>query len=852
MGSTTANKKEIVDYLWDWAGNSDWAKLLVHKVISAEAPLAMADREEVFTYFLQSIGLGKGLPPITIKKPSYTPTSKRIELLALSKVTGVNKLAKEQTIEFAPNLTVIYGENGSGKTGYGRILKNVGFSYDQNNTILSNIFGETEPQSAKIDFKANDTLETFIWRGNNKNDDLANISVFNNNCVQISLDGSRQLIVSPIGFHLFNLISLELSALDVLFQDKKKEYPVQISWIESLKPNTPQQVFINKLSKDSSDQKLIELSIFGSEQKKVLLEKEEEIKSINAELLQKEIQLLKMQIAELNTINSKVEKTKEVLNAEVWKNLIDFNKSIAELEKNSQQGISEFALTKGIEFYETNEFKIFLNSAEAYIKKIGRTSYPQDTDVCIYCRQTLDSDAKELIESYRKLLNDKTEEKLVELKKLKKELIKSLSETDTVLKLSYPSFGNDENNNPIQPEELKDYNRDLEILKKKFIYDEITEKLYFNLDYDNFKIFISNKSKQLQDSLTTKIETLTNIETKETELKNIIAELKDRKYLSEKVEEIRKVIQNYKTLSVLDKNAKSFSTTSISKKTSQAREELISQDFIKIFQEELKLIRRSGIPVELSFGTDKGKTRINHNISKHQLLDILSEGEQKTIALAEFFTELQLDNIKAPVVLDDPVNSLDHKIIDSLANRIIQLSEQRQVVIFTHSVLLFNSLLNLSDQPRFKQLKYKFYNARKEYDFVGVITEAEEEKNKVKENIKNIDKLLKNNPKGRSEVEVAKEGFGELRSAIELCIEHEIFYGTIQRYQKHVSLGKFIQVNAEGLGKHKDTIYDMYERCCGFINAHSNPEQVCNDPTIDDLKAEFENFKKIRSEFLNN
>jgi len=380
---------------------------------------------------------------------------------------------------------------------------------------------------------------------------------------------------------------------------------------------------------------------------------------------------------------------------------------------------------------------------------------------------------------------------------------------------------------------------------------EITEGLVFNFKYDDFKTFISNKATQLQDSLTKKNELLTNIETKETELKKVIAELKDRKYLSAKVDEIRKVIGNYKTLSILNKYANSFSTSSISRKTSQAREELVSQDFNNIFQEELKALRKSGMPIELSFGTDRGKTKISHKISNHQLLEILSEGEQKTIALAEFLTELQLDNIKAPVIFDDPVNSLDHKIIDSFAKRIIRLSEQRQVVIFTHSVLLFNSLLFSSTQPNFKHLSYKFYNSLKEYDFVGVITEAEEEKNKVKQNIKNINTLINNKPKDRSEVEVAKEGFGELRSAIELCIEHEIFNGTIQRYQKHVSLGKFIQVNAEGLGKHKDTLNDMYERCCGFINAHSNPEPVYNDPTIEDLTADFEEFKKIRSEFAN-
>lgn len=849
MASITTNKKEIVDFLWDWAGNSDWAKLLVYKVVDNESSLLKTDREEVFKNFLQKAGLEKGLPTLAITKPSYSPTSKTIELSALSEVTGVNKLAKKQTITFAPNLTVIYGENGSGKTGYGRILKALGFSYDQNNTILSNIFGDAESQSAKIEFNANGNPETFTWVGENRNDDLSNISVFNNNCVQISLDGSRQLIVSPIGFHLFDLLSSELRALDGLLQEKKNEYPVQISWIENLNLNTPQQVFINALSKDSSDQKLIELSTFGDEQERELTAKELELSKLNKVLLQNEIRGLNAQRTDLNGIIEKVDQVKLVLNADIWQQLITINKSIAELEKNTQKGISEIASAKEIEFYETNEFKTFLSSAEAYIKKIDKLDYPQNEDVCIYCRQPLETDAKELLENYRRLLNDKSKEMLVKLRKSKQALIDSVKGIDTVLKLNQPSFGNDDKDNPIQPDELKTYNKGLEPLKKAFISGEVEEDSVFDFKYDEFKHFISNKTTLLQDYLERKNEILTNIKTKEKEIKNIISELKDRKYISTKADEIRKVIRNHKTLSILNKNANSFSTNSISRKTSQAREELISQDFNNIFQEELKALRKSEMPIKLSFGTDRGKTKLNHKISNHQLLEILSEGEQKSIALAEFLTELQLDNIKAPVIFDDPVNSLDHKIIDSFAKRVIRLSEQRQVVIFTHSVLLFNSLLYLNSKLSFKHFSHKFYNAQKEYDFVGVITDAEEEKNKVTLNIKKINNLINNKPKDRSEVEVAKEGFGELRSAIELCIEHEIFNGTIQRYQKHISLGKFLQINTDGLGKHKETLNDMYERCCGYINAHSNPEQICNDPTIEDLIADFEEFNKIHLEF---
>lgn len=231
------------------------------------------------------------------------------------------------------------------------------------------------------------------------------------------------------------------------------------------------------------------------------------------------------------------------------------------------------------------------------------------------------------------------------------------------------------------------------------------------------------------------------------------------------------------------------------------------------------------------------------------MIDILSEGEQKAIALAEFLTELQLDNIKAPVIFDDPVNSLDHNIIDDVARRLFRLSNERQVVIFTHSVLLFNSLLYFSKQPYFKVLNAKFYNSKNEYNETGFITEAEEEINSVKNYITKINGITNNTPKDKPESEIAEDGYGYLRSAIELCVEHEIFQGTVKRYQKNIALTSFVKVDGNTLDTNKEKLNEIFERCCGYIKGHSNPTEIHNDPTIAELKADFDEFKKIREAF---
>jgi hypothetical protein len=114
MASTTTAKKEIVDFLWEWAEpHGEWAKLLISTIVSTENDLPVTERQIVFDYFIDTLRINKNLPALTFIKPTYTPTGKQIELETLSEITGVNRLAKNQTLTFSKNLTVIFGENGT-------------------------------------------------------------------------------------------------------------------------------------------------------------------------------------------------------------------------------------------------------------------------------------------------------------------------------------------------------------------------------------------------------------------------------------------------------------------------------------------------------------------------------------------------------------------------------------------------------------------------------------------------------------------------------------------------------------------------------------------------------------------
>lgn len=851
MTSTTQNKKAIIDFLWEWAENhGDWSKLLISKLIMAESALSMTERETIFNYFLQSINLYSELPVLKIEKPTYTPTEKTIELESLSEITGVNKLAKNQTIEFAKNITIIYGENGTGKTGYSRILKTLGFSYDNNKTILSNVYATAEPQSATIKFKSNGNPKTFTWNGKNNDSELQNISVFNSSCVHFSIS-DRNLIVTPVGFHLFQLVSDELNALNQLLQRKIATHPTALLWLDNLTSGTPQHTFISTLSATSSEQKLKELSDFTTAHEEALKVKENELASLNSELLQSQIQTLRNQIAELDKIIEKIEEAKKQLNDRNWQALLSINKEISELESKTLIGLKDIADERGIEFYQTPEFNAFIQAAESYIKIIDRPDYPQEGDTCVYCLQPLDDSAKQLLKSYRTLLNDKTQENLEALKNKKARLIQLVSQqVDTNLIFHQHTFGTDENQTPVQPKEITDYNTNLGALKTTFITNAIVEGSTFTFDYQTVINFLNDKRTELNESLTQKSEALANLTTRESTLKNEIAELKDRKFLSGKVAEVKTAIANHKVIKTLNANLSSFNTNSISRKTSSAREELVRQDFEDIFKKELTALRKANIKIDLSFGTDRGSSKVFQNISRHSLADILSEGEQKAIALAEFLTELQLDNTKAPVIFDDPVNSLDHRIIDEVVKRLIELSKQRQVVVFTHSILMLHSFIQQSELEHHKQagVSFLFHRVKENFGVTGILDEVAEV-NSYTYYQKKLNAVLQVKPNGQDEAKLAAEGYGHLRSMIEITVENDLFKKTIKRYKKGVAFPSLLRVDGRKIDAYKGRLNDIYEKCCVSIDGHSSPEEIHTTPTINELKTDFEEFKKIRSQF---
>lgn len=74
----------------------------------------------------------------------------------------------------------------------------------------------------------------------------------------------------------------------------------------------------------------------------------------------------------------------------------------------------------------------------------------------------------------------------------------------------------------------------------------------------------------------------------------------------------------------------------------------------------------------------------NGNRKKPEL--ILSEGEQRIVALAAFFADATGRNELSPIIIDDPISSLDCNYEERAIKKIVELAKVRQVILFTHRI----------------------------------------------------------------------------------------------------------------------------------------------------------------------
>jgi len=156
---------------------------------------------------------------------------------------------------------------------------------------------------------------------------------------------------------------------------------------------------------------------------------------------------------------------------------------------------------------------------------------------------------------------------------------------------------------------------------------------------------------------------------------------------------------------------------SLNKAAKEASEELLNKDFGRRFEDECKALRAPN--VTLNFPGRQGQVTRRKLVASFKPNQVLSEGEQKALASADFLAEVTSVPPSSPVVFDDPITSVDYRRIHEVCGRIIALAGGHQIIVFTHNIWFAAGLLSKADKKN-----WKYYDIRLEGGDAGVVTAA--------------------------------------------------------------------------------------------------------------------------------
>lgn len=745
---------------------------------------------------------------------------------------GVNKLKSNSELNVSSGLTVIYGENGSGKSGYTRLLNNAFISRGDQD-ILPNIF-ENKPEQVSADFKFSIDGNNIEYKYPDDKDAYAFKTIRNFDAKSAADDMNRESEIdfAPSELSFFDkLLSacLEIQKrLDDEIEAKKMDNPVLKYF-----PNDGSALRqMKELTAKTEINDIRERFGITDDEK----EQYEQIKKEKAKLvaldINRQISLINQVLLFLIEAEKKYALYENITSNE---NIKIYNQQIKFLQKSKiiyeSDGIALFE-KDDIEQLGTKEWKEFINSAKKYYDKIN------NHEKCPLCGQKVDGD--DLLFKYWKFLESDAENNYniaKEAIRISKEGLKDLnliflvesSVQEQWLTENYKSE-TDIISNSFEAAELK-RNSILSCLENE---KETTEKLLE--DKPDFKGLIE-KIKQKKDSLNQE-----SINSRITECTRLENEFVDKSKVIELLPIIESYIEHLKWESIAEKCK--IKTRVITNKQKELFGKYVTDDYLKTFEQECQRLN-ADFNINIVSRGSSGKTLKKLQIKGNIPGKVLSEGEQRAISIANFLTEVSMDARNIGIVLDDPVCSLDHKRRSLIVKRLIEEAQIRQVVIFTHEITFF---MELKTEAERNGVMFEQETIRKICDQPGDIStlipwqgmNVKDRTGKLKNDLQKIVSVF-NSGDMDTYYYKAKEWCELLRESWERAVEEILFNDAIQRYNPCVQTQRLRKA------PFTHELYTELEHGMTECSAwcHDQARAInANIPSVDDLKSYIECFEK--------
>jgi hypothetical protein len=672
-----------------------------------EAACRLLDKGELdeldvsdFVALIKSPGPPAGTPRKYPSIAAGSAASTELRLDAIGPVVGIDALNPRTPLGFGSgNLTVVYGTNGSGKSGYTRIItKACGKPHSME--LKPNVYQSAPAKrECTFDYTLGGTKKTAVWLANAEPlNDLISVDVFDTDCGRFYLERDLVLSYEPTELALFSNLVDACKKVEAVLASEQRALVSKLPEIPAKHAATIAGKSYAALSKDITAEAFNEMLEWSAGDETILLEQRERLQIADPTTAAKAKREIKVRI---DAVRSALNQAVKALGEDTRDFIRSLETDAAAKRKAATEGAKALDSTTVLNGIGKSTWKAMWEAARAYSIK---EAYPDfnfpntgSEGRCVLCHQDLDEKAKRRLNSFEKFVKGSLESDATEAEKLLVDSLAALPvrpDAEALIASCQAAWLSETMQNDLESAWAK-----LEVLldelrEGNFIQDTspTIEPAILSLLSNLEKLSIATEA--LAKDLAADAISDDRIQTREN-----LSESEGRKWVTEQATSVRSEVVRLQQWSAYDEWQRKTSTTGISRKAGELSEVLITEAYIQRFNDELKKLGANKLQVELvktatSYGRSKHGIRLQDvMVDGIRVSEVLSEGERRIVALAAFLADVTSRESSSPFVFDDPISSLDQGFEEKVIARLIELSKDRQVLVFTHR-LSFLGIMN--------------------------------------------------------------------------------------------------------------------------------------------------------------
>lgn len=862
-----------VEDILDWSSTklSSWKQDALRR-LACQAALSKADYNEILNIIKHGVGFAlnpKPADPVPLDKTHFGSVSagSPLHIKSIRNVENVNRLVPAASLTFAPKgLTVVYGRNGSGKSGFVRIFRTAcrtRVEKVEKLKVLADVYGSGHgPQKAEIVIDNGGTEEIVTWTSGGKaHDGLLHVAVFDSSAAQLYVDSGSQIEFLPFGLalpHKLNELCVELkTALEA------ERGPIAAQLLVSVvnfpvPRQTKALVFYNGLSAKTGDDKIDEACKFSKDNQDRLDQLTRLLTgdaTTATDLVALSTWIGKV-IAECGVLadagsDAKLAEGREAKAAAVEARNLANQDSSKFFKDEPLPGVGGDSWRRL--WQAARDFSI----ADAYpAKEFPVVTLDAEKAACVLCHQPLEEAGANRLKRFEEFVSgkiakdaDDAEARVAAMLEAIPELdcfaaadwaarLDQISKRDSALGEALTGFKTGVESRLTLLTGLLEGDKKAEespppaaLASPVAELGKLTEALAKEVDVAKAAQDDKARAKLLEER----------------------AELEDRKVLSLNAATLKARRDLLKQDGLFAAALAEVATAAITKRANELVDIHLTKAVIERYDTERDALEIGHLKVGLA--RKSGKTNAAFQTHPGTTLtkfasEILSEGEQRALALAAFLTEVAITEGSGPIVIDDPVSSLDRQRGLRVAERIAAEAKNRQVIVFTHDLIFFNDLCQEADDEGVHAETVALFadgaNAGK-IDPAGVIWKGlnvDKRLKRIKNDSVAIKKLHGQSP---ADYEVGiKNLYGRLRDTYERAVEEIIFCDVVRRGSDRVETQKLRFVHVS------DVLAINFHDGMSKANTHShdNPASATVDaPTPADFDADLAAIEKLVADF---